>query len=36
MYTCLIHIKEQIEDTDFVEFEKLAFGKACAKLEPYT
>ena len=34
MYTGLIYIEEQIEDMDFIEFEKLAFGRACAKLEP--
>ena len=34
MYTGLIYIEEQIEDVDFVEFEKLTFGRACVKLEP--
>ena len=34
MYTGLIYIEEQIEDMEFIEFEKPAFGRACAKLKP--
>ena len=34
MYTGLIYIEEQIEDTGFVKFERLAFERACTKLEP--
>ena len=34
MYIGLIYIEEQIEDMDFVKFEELAFGRACAKLKP--
>ena len=34
MYIGLIYIEEQVEDMDFVEFEELAFGIACAKLKP--
>ena len=34
MYTGLIYIEEQIEDMDFIEFEELAFGRACSRLEP--
>ena len=34
IYTGLIYIEEQIKVMDFIEFEELAFGRACAKLEP--